>query len=160
MKFAIPLLSLLLTCACADMGEIPSLAPRPIEKLDKASPAPAVPTATVAADADLNAKIAALLAGARAGDTRFAREDGASAKAIIAGGRAAIGSDAWIAGQAAQSALEAARQESADALSALDQLLVEQTTSGGAGLAEIEVAQREAASIVARQSERLAALSR
>jgi hypothetical protein len=154
MKFVF-VLPLLLTCACADLGETPSLAPRPIETLGTASPPPAPPPAPVAADAALSQRIAALLDAARKGDVIFQREDRTNAAVIASGRHAAEGSDTWIAGEAAQSALITARQQTTDALTALDQLLIDQTAAGGGGLADIGNARNEVESLVARQTARL-----
>lgn len=149
----------LLLPACAGLGDVPSLAPRPIEKSAAAPlPVPAPPT-PVAADPALVQQIAGLMAEVRSGDALFQTEDRAGAAAIAAGRRASEGSDAWIAGETARSALEAARQRSSDALTALDQLLVERTGANGGGLAEIGAAKSEAETIVARQTERLRALT-
>jgi hypothetical protein len=153
---------LALIAGCAGLSEVPSLAPRPIEKIGMGAAAPAPPATLPVAqsDAALNLRISVLLGEAREGDASFVREDAANARAIVAGRRAAEGSEAWIAGETARSALEAARQKSADTLAALDQLLVERTTAGGAGITELEAAKAQAEAIVARQTARLDELSR
>lgn len=159
MRFPVFFVSLLLS-GCAGLSGIPSLAPRPIEKLGEApAPSPA-PVTTVPADLALLQRIAALTSEAQNGDEIFRNEDRNGASAIAAGRRAPEGSEAWIAGETARSALEAARQQSSDALAALDQLLVERTNSNAGGVAEIEAAKAAAEAIVARQTERLDTLTR
>jgi hypothetical protein len=161
MRNLLPLLFLTAT-GCAEMGETPSLAPRPIEKIgmESALPASAPTGATPAADATLKQRIAALTNEAEAGDRAFADADRAGASAIVAGRRAKQGSEAWIDGEAARSALEAARQQSADALAALDTLLVARVEASGSGIAELDAAQQRVSAIVVRQNERLTALTR
>ncbi len=159
MRNAVFLLTLPLM-ACAGLSGVPSLAPRPIEKADSASTATPAPFVSAPADAALATRIATLLLEAREGDAVFQREDRAGSTAISAGRRAAEGSEAWIAGEIARSALEVARQRSGDALAALDQLLVERTTANGSGLVEIAAAKDQAEAIVAQQTQRLDALTR
>jgi len=145
---------------CAGLDNIPSLAPRPVEKMGLGLPVAPAPVVAVPASAELNARIAQLMTDVRAGETAFVAEERSNSRAITAGLRASEGSEAWIAGETARSALEAARQKSADALAALDQLLVEASTEGGAGLAEIGAAKEQADAIVSRQTARLDELSR
>jgi hypothetical protein len=161
MKFLL-LLPLVSLAGCAEMGETPSLAQRPIEKLGLGSavPPPASPTVPVAADAALSAKIASLVSEAEAGNRAFASADRSGAASIQAGRRAREGSETWIEGETARSALEAARQQSAEALAALDTLLVAQTEAAGGGIAELTAAQERVSAIVTRQTDRLAALTR
>jgi len=159
MRIALIMLPLAMA-GCAGLDNIPSLAPRPMEKMDLGSPAAPPPVVAVPASGALNARIGELMANVRAGDAAFMTEERTNSRTIAAGLRASEGSEAWIAGETARSALEAARQKSADALAALDQLLVEASTEGGAGLAEIGAAKEQADAIVSRQTARLDELSR
>jgi len=160
---ALPLVALLV--GCADFVKTPSLLPRPIET--RANTPPIEPTAVTPGpiDAALGRRIEALLADARSGDSAFTRAEREGGGAIAAGRGAAEGSERWLAAEQARSALSAARQISAAALSEIDSLLTEQVNqaTGNAalgGVAELTAAQSEADAIVARQTARLDALRR
>lgn len=154
------LAALLTLAACAPAGPVPSLAPRPIEKLAGAPEAtPPPPTERPAADAALAARIAALVAAAREGEAEFNRIERTEGRALAAARGAPEGSDRWIAGETGRSALEAARQASANALASLDALIIERIDNG-AGIDELAAAHADVAAIVARQTDRLSALRR
>ncbi len=124
----------IIPAACASAGETPSLAPRPMEYELSGRPIPpcltagaeAAPPAPVAAapaeDAELAARIEALVATARAGQRDFAeilsRAQASSARA------GAAGSESWIAAQLDVSRLEAARARTAGAAAELDALIL------------------------------------
>jgi uncharacterized protein YciI len=151
--------------ACTNGVSAPSLLPRAIEKQANAAPAAPVPVATAPIDSALQRQINELMGKIRAGDTAFSQADRASGRLITAGRRAAEGSEAWIVGQQAQSALEAARQDSAGALAEIENLLLVQTEASAndpkaGGLAELSAAEAEGSAIVARQTARLGELTR
>ncbi len=156
-----PLLTLV---ACAPLAGGPSLAPRAIERAADIAPAATQPAVAASVDPVVRTQIGKLVADARAGDAAFSAADRSGALAIAAGRRAKIGSDVWISGEAARSALDIARAASSDALTALDQLRtreIESTgTETGAGVIAMASAQAEVAAIVERQAARMAELSR
>ena len=142
----------------------PSLGHRTIETTTQMiEPAP-VPPPVIPADAALTEKIAALIAEVRAGDAAFAKADTDSGR-MVAGLRAAEGSEAWIVAQEALSALQSARQQSATALGEIDSLAVARAADAAenptlGGLAELASAQADAEAVVARQTARIEALTR
>jgi hypothetical protein len=155
----------LLTAACQTPADPPSLLPRPVERQQTSETPITSPAKVQPADAALVTQLARLLADARAGDADFATVERSDAAALAAGQRAPQGSEAWISGEIARSALEAARQKSADALADIDSLTVaktEQASRDGAtgGLNEILSVQTEISAIVERQSRRLRNLMR
>ena len=129
---------LLLACAllpaCVAEGETPSLAPRPMEYELSGRPVPpclrtaadTAPTAPVEAaaapDAELGARVEALLSAARQGQADFAALLPAAQRSAARAG--AAGSESWIAAQQDISRLEAARARTADALAELDALIL------------------------------------
>jgi len=160
MRFALFLIPFMVV-GCGDLGNIPSLAQRPIEKAGYGTPMP--PTAPIIfarAGPVMAARIAALMEKVSRGDAEFTREYRASTNAITQGRRAAEGSETWITGETARSALEASRQMSADALAEIDQMLLAAFAGDGKGIAELSPAHEAALAVVKRQTERLDALSR
>ncbi len=158
----LPIAAILLLPGCAGLQAPPSLAPRPGEVQARAA-APAAPLPP-ADDTAVLGRIDALVALARRGDALFAEADRAGALAITMGRKAAVGSDAWIAGETARSALEAARQASAQALADIDREVVAAAEAAGTdattGNTALTAAQTGVAAMVARQSARLDELSR
>lgn len=118
-------LSLLALGGCAAKGTFPSLAPRAVERLSMDEPVrtpPAVPE-----DAQLEARIAALVSEARQGEAEFQAALGpARARVGRAGGS---GSESWVEAQVAVSRLQAARAQTARALTTLDALSVERANA-------------------------------
>ncbi len=141
------LLSLPLLAACAAEGETPSLAPRPMEYElsgrpipaclsgeETTAPAPAV--AAVPSDPQLAARVEALLAAARQGQSEFAAIlPRAQASASRAG---AAGSETWIAAQLDVSQLEAARVRTADAAAELDGLVLARSNAQATNPQDLE----------------------
>jgi hypothetical protein len=166
MKFRMTALPAALALAsCQTPADPPSLLPRAIERQQTfATPVP-VPVVGQPADAALVAQLARLIADARAGDADFAAIERANASALAAGARAASGSEAWISAEMARSALEVARQKSANALADIDSLAVARTEQASrdaatAGLNEILSTQTEISAIVDRQTQRLKSFTR
>jgi hypothetical protein len=151
--------------ACGPGANAPSLLPRAIEKQANAAPSLANPATSARITPALRSQIDTLLTRVKAGDAVFTKTDGASGRQISAGKGAAEGSEAWVVGQQAQSALEAARQDSAGALAEIETLLLAQTQAAASdpatgGIAELTAAEAEASAIVARQTARLQELTR
>jgi hypothetical protein len=140
----------------------PSLAPRAVEKGEASQPATATVAAARPIEPALAGRIATLMASLRAGDADFAQAAASGASALAGGRGADTGTERWIAAQQIVSALQAARQRSADALAELDSLTVAQirTTAddpSAGGLAELQAAQAEGAAIVTRQTAQIEA---
>lgn len=157
------LIVLLGASGCMNAARPPSLAPRAIEqRADAVAPAPVAPVARPI-DAALASRIAALRAEAREGDALFAQAERAGASAIRAGAASRAGSEQWLAGEQARSAMIAARQRTAAALAAIDTLLTDQAAAAAdgrdaGGIDEIRAAQDEIDALVSRQTARLEAL--
>ncbi len=123
----------LLLAACAEQGDIPSLAPRPMEYRLSGRPLPpclageadgteaAMPTAPVS-DAGLGTRVEALLAEARRGQSEFAEI--LPAARTSAGRAGTSGSESWVAAQQQISRLSAARARTVDALADLEALIL------------------------------------
>lgn len=143
--------ALLFLSACAQGGDFPSLAPRPVEQLSLDEPVRE--TADAPADTALGARIDSLLAEARAGDSEF-REALASAGRPTGG---AEGSETWIEAQMAQSRLEAARERTLTALADLDALVLERTgmATSAADLARLDEARRTVQALADEQQQTL-----
>lgn len=141
---AISLLSLVLLAGCAGTGAYPSLARRPAERqygtAAVASPAAAPgPLPSLAPDAPLVTRLAAIRAAAQTAHARFTRGLPAGERLTAAARGQAPGDDGWSQAQVALAELFAARTLTALALSDLDHLLVEQAeATAGADSAEIE----------------------
>ncbi|MFS0735959.1 hypothetical protein ABC347_02810 [Sphingomonas sp. 1P06PA] len=116
LAFAVALAS----CA-ADPRAYPSLAPRPVEALaDAPERTEAGPPA--AADPALEAEVAMLAKTVSDAESAWTTAEREAAPAIARAQGVASGSDAWVAGQQALSALDAARAPMIAALSQLDGL--------------------------------------
>lgn len=165
MKIPVSILIAASLAGCVAPANAPSLDRRPIELRGDPVDAPTVLAPTLPIDSSLQAQIAALLTDVRLGDTAFQTIDRELGPAVRAGRSAPVGSERWISGEQARSALEAARQRSAAALAELDALVLVQAEDAAAnpahgGLAQAQAAAQTAEAIVARQTERIAELSR
>ena len=155
MRRLFPSLLLLLT-ACADQSVGPSLSKRAIESLPLTEPQTEA-EAPAAADPATRARIAALLAQAREGQTAFASLLPRARQAADSAG--AETSESWIAAQQLLSAAESARAPSSRALGELDALIAAQVHGGSdQGLAELQAAQSEVAAVVEDQQRAIDAL--
>lgn len=160
------LFCLLLPAACQTPADPPSLLPRAIEKQSTATAAPSpLPASPKPADAALIAQLQRMLTDAKAGDVDFTALERKNGATLTAGQRAAQGSEAWISAEMVRSALEVARQKSANALSDVDSLAVARAEQASrdaatAGLNEILSTQAEISAIVEHQTKRLTALNR
>jgi hypothetical protein len=165
MKQVLTLVLSLAAAGCVAPANPPSLMPRAIESRRDVSPTPPPAVAARPASASLMAKLAALLADAQAGERDFAKASATGGAALKAGRAAAPGSEAWIAAQQVQSALQVARQRSAAALAEVDTLAVtqgelESRDPAAGGFVQIQAAQAEIEAIVARQTAMLERLTR
>lgn len=160
MHRALLLLTLAFLTACADQGEFPSLARRPVET---ASLAPASPPPVPPADAALAKRLADARATVEAGKSAFDSALPAARIAVEAAGPS--GSESWIAAQLELSRLEATLEPARAALSLLDSERRSIVSGGNAADLEVlETAIVEIEAIDAQQSkavsELTAALSR
>lgn len=146
--------TLFFLASCAAGGDFPSLAPRPIER-ELAVERPVAPAPDIAADPALGARVAELVRQARAGDSAFGTALAGARSA--AAGAGVVGSDGWIAAQAAISRVEAARAEVVTALAELDRIGLErarQPTNAG-DWAMVNSALSDVQAIADRQHEQL-----
>jgi|GEM_PF-523543 len=170
-RILLPFAASALLSACAAQGPFPSLAPRAVERELSGQAAPPCPTAQAPAvspapppplpeDAQLAARVTALLASARSGQGAFAEFlPRASASAARAG---AAGSDSWIAAQQDISRLEAARAQTLDALAELESLSVARSgdpATNEADRASVLAAAEEVRALSGAQQAEIARLS-
>jgi antitoxin (DNA-binding transcriptional repressor) of toxin-antitoxin stability system len=140
--------------ACSNpSGPIPSLAPRAAEAIDPRVPIPtAAPLGTL--DPALEARLAQLLAEARAGDEAFVATAG-EAERLAASADGPAG-ESWIAAQQALSVLVAARGRTARALSDIDAIAAQRLETARwispVNFAAIEAAASEVGAIDRRQA--------
>lgn len=145
-----------LLAGCAGEALGPSLSKRPVESVPLTEPR-SEPLSPAAADAALLGRIEALLAQARDGQRAFAALLPRARQAAASAGAEA--SESWIAAQQLLSAIESARAPSTRALGELDALIAEQVRTGSdAGLAELQAAQEEAATLAEEQQREVDAL--
>ncbi|MDE8652941.1 hypothetical protein [Novosphingobium album (ex Liu et al. 2023)] len=124
----------ILVAACASTGDYPSLALRDAERValtaqpvpGEGAPTPVPPPAS----ADLQARLAGLLAGAGKGHAAFEARRGTAERAVSAARGAGVASETWISAQVAIADLEAARSTAVTALAELDQLYVAERDAG------------------------------
>lgn len=161
-RSATPILILLALAACAPAGgPYPSLRPRSAEAID-----PRLPVERPLNDRPVTpaiaARLAALLAEARAGDAAFAPLAAAADRLSSSAG--APQGESWIVAQEALSAAVAARGPTVKALGDIDALgarkLDEQGGLAPSDLAAIERAAADVAAIEQRQANTIAALQR
>ena len=153
-------LFLLLSAAaagCAPPGPYPSLEPRPIEKALADSEEPRAET-PLPDDAELPARMRALIDQARQGETAFQAELPAAREAVAKAGP--NGSDSWIEAQQALSRLEAARAVTTEALSDLDSMILAQTRDKGANAGDVERMAQAVAAVQALADAQQAEISR
>lgn len=147
--------------ACAPIHNVPSLAPRAAEQIDPRLSLPSEVEVLPPA-AEVRARVAALIAQARAGDGDFAPLMAAAER--VAGNSGARESESWIAAQQALSAAIEARKATASALGDIDALAATAIHSRGTitpgDLAAVQEAARTIAAIDAGQAERVAAVQR
>ncbi|MBB4857375.1 hypothetical protein HNO88_000682 [Novosphingobium chloroacetimidivorans] len=118
----------LLLAGCAASTDYPSLAVRPVERVQgsgapAAGSADAIPTLPPAS-ADLTTRLAGLVDVARQAHGRFTARQAATERAVAAAGAAR--SDGWTAAEVALSDLQTSRSGALTALAELDQLYVDE----------------------------------
>ena len=149
---ALPLIVLLAGCAAPEVTA-PSLAPRPAESIDPRVPVPD-PVLPSAADAQLVARLDALIAQARSGDAAF--QAAAANARRLAAGAGPRESESWVVAQQALSVAVAARAPVARAIAEIDALgaqsVVEHGGIGAANLRAILAAAAEVAAIDQREA--------
>ncbi len=151
---------------CSDSGSAyPSLASRPVERLtDTAPTAPATPdpgataAAAVAPSAELAARLSDLVAQARSAQRDFADKQAAAERLISAAGAAPAGSDPWARATQALSGVESARSLTAQPLSDLDRLDVEDRMHGAQLGADGNSAPRPDTTAIAQARDTVSAL--
>lgn len=141
MRSALPLLlgGLALAGCSQALPDVPSLGPRPIEHRPILPPDATSEPQTPATPA-LTAQVDKLVADAKAGHAAFEKERSGIAGALERAKGAPEGSEAWIAGQQALSALDAARAPVRDAANAIDALRVDPAYAGTGDRETIEAA--------------------
>ena len=144
----------LMLAACAPAGPPPpSLLPRPAEKMRIDDPPAEAAGPTVSeASPETQATITRLLAQAELGEAAQLKVYTANRSALV-GLRAAEGSEAYITGQTALSAIESARIPTLDALSELDRLALNADSTPDA--AALMAAQASVQAMLDRQDARL-----
>jgi hypothetical protein len=120
LSLALPL-CLLAGCA-ADTGAYPSLAPRPVERIEMTVPAAAGSPAETPPPATQPTNITAIVAAAQSAAVAFQAKLAEVRPAIEAGRAEAPGSEKWIVAQQAYSAADIARGAIGSALADLDHL--------------------------------------
>jgi len=164
LMFALPFSALSLS-ACAGKGTYPSLNPRPIEAnaAGLLTEPEAKPPVLAPSDAAIAARIDAAVQLAQSSEAGFASALATAKGAVAAAGP--MGSESWIAGEMAVSALDKARGPVKNALADLDAVL-RQVLSGppSEDLARVQAAIRSVEEIDTRQASAhdalLAAISR
>lgn len=149
---------LVLPACAADTANYPSLARRPAERAASNTPTAAPAPVATAPDAELPARLAALIEQAREADTRFASRRAEAERAVAAGGGAAPGSEAWAVASVALASLESARSDAMIALADLDQLYAAARIASSGEWATIAAARDQVTAWIGEEDRILAAL--
>ena len=123
-----PLLALVLLAGCAGGSRVPSLQPRPIERIDDLEPVTRAPVATP--DPALDAQLARLGADLDTADKAFEASSSAAASAVAAANGAAVGSDAWLNAQKALNDVTNARSNSIAVAADIDKVALARAQQG------------------------------
>jgi len=123
-----PLTIAVLLQGCAASTDYPSLAVRPVERVEGSGlpatgSAEAIPTLPPAS-ADLTSRLSGLVAVARKAHTNFQAKQASTERAVAAAGPAR--SDGWTSAEVALSDLQTSRSGALTALAELDQLYVDE----------------------------------
>jgi hypothetical protein len=161
MRFSLPFAfgALALAGCSASLPDVPGLGPRPIEHRPILPPDAASEPDTPASPA-LTQRLATLVSDAKAGHAAFEKERTGVSGAVGRAKGAAEGSEAWIAGQEALSALDAARAKVRDAANAIDALRVDPAFAGAADRAAIDAAAAQVAALADGEAAAVDALTR
>ena len=142
-------------CTAADDG-YPSLLPRPIESRDDGEPAR--PDPVVVPDVALDARVAQKREAAAAATARFqAAAITAETRVAVARG-VAVGSEPWVAAQAALAELDTIRGETVELVTELEQEAAARAEAGTPAYPALDAAIAEIGSLATAQAERAAAL--
>ncbi len=113
-------------------GSYPSLASRPVERLNYAAPPvgrdslhPAAPVPSATPSADLAARLAELVKQAKGARRDFAGQQAGAERLVGAAGAAPTGTEAWARATQVLSAMESARSLTAQPLADLDRLEID-----------------------------------
>jgi hypothetical protein len=147
-------LGLLAGCAAQDTAT-PSLLPRAVEGRSDAEPERPAPVATP--DPALDAEVAGLVARRTKASADFASADRTAQRALAAGARAAVGSDAWLDAQTALAALDDGRAKLLGVLSELEQLAIARAAENAAPYPALETARIDTDAEVDRVTKLVAA---
>ena len=155
----LPLAALPLTASCArDNGTYPSLAQRPAEKRGFAEPE-APPTAPIAADPTLDARIATIQATLATIVTGFDRDAAKATAGAARSGARTIGSDAWLDAQTALASLDDWRAQASSLATDADGLASARAATLAPPYPAVERVRTAAAAEVARQDAAIRGLS-
>lgn len=159
--FALGLVLVLGGCAGAQSGRYPSLALRDVERISQsdANPTQPPPAAPVPPSAELAGHLAQLRRQAEDAHGNFMAELPRARGLVAAASGAPVASEGWSVGQAALSALGAARNPALTALADLDALYVKSELEVGA-VEAIGVQRDTVKALVASEDESLDALAR
>jgi hypothetical protein len=147
---------LVLSGCAADTTNYPSLARRPIERIEagqQTSPAPA----PIAADPGQGARLAGWIERARIAHGHFSATRERAQRLVTAGSGAPRGSESWALASVALAELESARSEAMIALADLDQLYAATRVEGG-DTAAITAARDQVSGWIGDEDQELAAL--
>ncbi len=125
-------LALALAACASDTANYPSLARRPVEKASTSqTPTPAPTAAPTPASPQEAARLAGMVAQARAAHQRFVAKQQRAGQTVAAGSGAAPGSESWAVASIALAELESERSAAMVALADLDQLYAAARIEGG-----------------------------
>lgn len=145
-------------CASAKDG-YPSLARRPVERLNTAPQAPAAPeTPPTPPSAEVLGKLDVALGRARSADAQFRQHETRTRQLVNAASGAPLASEAWSVATIALSDLESSRSDAMVALADVDELYAKARIEGG-DTAAIEVTRNQILAMVAAQDAVLASLA-
>ena len=146
MKRSIALVLTLVTTGCMQGGDkYPSLALRTIETRSEADPAPP-PSVEAKVDAALDGRLATLNAALAKANADFTVAASRTAAASRKPGAQAIGSDPWVAAQAALADTEASRGESLGIVTDLERLSTDRGAAGDPPYPSLDTARTNAQS--------------
>ncbi len=149
---------LALPACSADTANYPSLARRPAERAASNTPTAAPAPVSTAPDAELPARLAALVERARDADARFVSLRDQAERAVAAGSGGAPGSEGWAVASVALASLESARSDAMIALADLDQLYAAARIASSGEWATIAAARDQVTALIGEEDRILAGL--
>ena len=143
-------------CAMSNDGRYPSLLPRAIEQRDQSEPIVPVPVAVP--DPALDAQLAMTDAAvAKAAGSFSPLANRAEAAGAAAKGQA-VGSDPWLAAQAALADLDAVRADTASIVADLERMAIDRAAGGSPPYPALEAALARAQAMLDAQTQAIARL--